>query len=93
MKSEIGFIVNYLFRDKYPKTVNDRLNGKQRIKLQKSLSNLINCNESIPIILSEEKLIEYPPRFEDEFEFNKELNNFWLFWLQKTFRKLYYGKI
>lgn len=91
MKSEIGNIVSLLFRDKYPQKANDRLDKKERMKLQRELPVLIN-SKSDPIILNEEKPINYPPRFEDEFKLDGNLSSSWLVWLQRAMWTIDYRK-
>jgi len=73
IKSEIGFIVSILFKDKYLKNFNNELNANDRMKLQKQLSILINTTDLSEIKLSgncynqDGTVSEIPPVYEQEY--------------------------
>ncbi len=73
IKSEIGFIVYLLFRDKYSRNPSHSLIAKERMRLQKNLSTLINSPADkcdLEFCNAENSNVSFPPRYEDEYKFN-----------------------
>lgn len=77
IKSEIGVIVDRLFRDKYPENKLDILDKKDRVKLQKELAQIKYITHRPEVILSpgiynlDGSLQEPPMRYEDEICLNE----------------------